>query len=357
MRTRIVLKNLFGSIKTPDSDHRMSGNNDFELDFIGLSLLLKNNIRPLAVAVTIVMAVTSLLLFSLPDTYTSTASILPSGNNDRLSALKELAGVAGTDRTPDARSSMLFPSIMQSNQIRDAVIDNSYTIRDDGQPREINLKGYFGTNNKDALRSLLAEITEIETVKETGVIHLSVETEYPELSQAIADSYLTELDRFNMYQRQSSAGQHVKYLEREIAKNREELNRLEDSLETFQMTNRNWDLTADPAILKTLNRLKRDLEIKSKTYALLNEQYALARLDAQKDIPIVQVLDHPSLPEMKSGPYRIRIIILSGLVAFVIMSFIIFMIDTTRRRNNSVRTESEIPAFKRKVKISGGISR
>ena len=67
-----------------------------------------------------------------------------------------------------------------------------------------------------------------------------------------------------------------------------------------------------------LGRHKRNIEINSQTYLLLREQYEMARLTAQKDVPIVRILDMPSLPTLKSSPRRTIIIILSGMVAFIL---------------------------------------
>ncbi len=111
-----------------------------------------------------------------------------------------------------------------------------------------------------------------------------------------------------------------------------ELVQLEDSLEQYQMANRSWDMSSDPEILKNIGRFRRDVSVKSATYMFLQEQYSAAKLDVQKDIPIVRLLDQPSLPTMKSGPRRKLSILLSGVAAFLISALFIIARDAFRRR-------------------------
>nr|MBN2277846.1 hypothetical protein [candidate division Zixibacteria bacterium] len=332
MIRKITLKKFFRGIPVRAQQNAKSyvskpNKNEFQINISDLIGLLRENIRPIALICAVVMIITAMILMFLPDRYTSTASILPAGGTDRLSTLRELTGLAGYDNSPEANSSRLFPDILYSNVIRDAVLGKEYTFHDGSKDKTMTLNEFFGSNNPDILRIRLSGLTDITTDKKSGIIKLKVETEYPELSQSIASNYLAELDRFNRFQRRSTAGQNVRYLEHEIDTRRTELNIVEDSLETFQLTNRNWDMTSNPVILKTIGRLKRDIEIKSRTYALLQEQYELAKLEAQKDIPIVQILDSPNLPATKSGPFRLRLILISGLTAIFITALIIILTD------------------------------
>jgi len=77
--------------------------------------------------------------------------------------------------------------------------------------------------------------------------------------------------------------------------------------------------------LKELGRLQREVDVKSATYAMLAREHEMAKLDVQKDIPIVRLLDPPSLPTMKSGPFRRNLILLSGIVALLLAVMIVFV--------------------------------
>ncbi|HHI03369.1 MAG TPA: hypothetical protein ENL22_07605, partial [candidate division Zixibacteria bacterium] len=130
------------------------------------------------------------------------------------------------------------------------------------------------------------------------------------------------------------------YLERELKERAEILAESEKALEDFQKANQDWYGSSDPEILMNLGRLKRDIEINSQTYLLLREQYEIARLTAQKDVPIVRILDMPSLPTIKSSPRRAIIIILSGMVAFILSFGFIIISDAFKRASDQSTRES-----------------
>lgn len=56
--------------------------------------------------------------------------------------------------------------------------------------------------------------------------------------------------------------------------------------------------------------LYRRMKIQETVYELLNQQYELARIQEAKEVPAVNVIDPANLPEKKSSPHRLLIIVL-----------------------------------------------
>ena len=299
------------------------------VDLFGLLLRRKR----LIVGVTaVVMILATVGVYLTPNRYISRAGILPSGNVDKMAQLKSLAGFGSTGGS-DENSSELFPVILRSRRVAEGVLDKTYSFMHDGKHIDISCRSFLGHTDPDVLYDRLNAIMSVSTSPSTGVIELEVETIYPGLSQAIARQYISELEDFNLNKRRSGAGENERYLTDQLNMIQRELEFAEDSLERFQNANRNWDAGADPAMLKTLGRLKRDIQIKSGTYVFLSEQYAAARFDAHKDVPIVRVLDEPSLPTMKSGPRRKITIVLSGFGAFAAMILLLAGIEIIKARS------------------------
>lgn len=291
----------------------------FEINLLELARIIMGR-RRMVIGVTLgVMMAVSLYLFIQPNLYTSTATILPSGKGKGLSDLTSLVGLGDPLAHPDENSSILFPVVLRSNLIIDAVSDRIYSFSHQGQTRTLTVSDYFGIDNRDRLRKALKDITTIRSDNQTGEIYVGVETRYPALSRAILKNYLDRLEDFNRHKRRSSARDNEAYLSRQLGDIKRELQAAEDSLEAFQMANLDWAISGSPEILKELGRRQRDVQAKSATYGLLTQQYEMAKLEAQKDIPIVRILDEPSMPVMKSGPFRRNIIILSGVLSFMFM--------------------------------------
>ena len=61
--------------------------------------------------------------------------------------------------------------------------------------------------------------------------------------------------------------------------------------------------------------LYRKVKVQEAVYELLTQQYEIARIQEAKDIPVVNVIDSPGIPEKKSFPPRLLLALLLTLVA------------------------------------------
>lgn len=298
----------------------------FRINLFELTALFLRNKKWILGTALAFMLVVGVVLFLTPNRYTSVAKILPSGKTDRIAELKDLAGLGGFSST-DENSSELYPIILRSRQIGQTLIEKDFNFQPGSGQMSLTLEEYFKRGGRDYLLAELAKITSVRMDKKTGVINIAVETKYPGFSQAILKVYIDELENYNIHKRKSQAKQAAMYLEKQLQDIETELKAAEDRLEQFQNKNRGWASTNNPDIIKMLSRFRRDIEIQSTTYLTLRQEYELAKLNAQKDIPIVRVLDSPSLPSVKSGPRRLSAIIIAGLTGFVLSCIVIVVID------------------------------
>ncbi len=310
---------------TDAHDRQSTSRYQFDINIFELGRLLVSRRRFIVGMTVSIMIITAVYLFLQPNLYTSTAVILPSGNTTNLSALENLVGLSGDMGNYDENSSSMYPVILNSNLVVDSIANSLYAFRDGGRTYAMTLSDYFGIDNPDRLRRAVRNVTAIKADQRTGEIYVGVETAYPELSRAVVTGYLNRLEDFNLHKRRSQAGDNEKYLARQLVTARAEMQKAEDNLESFQKANLDWALSGSPEILKELGRLQREVDVKSATYAMLAREHEMAKLDVQKDIPIVRLLDPPSLPTMKSGPFRRNIILFSGVVAFMLAVMMVFV--------------------------------
>jgi uncharacterized protein involved in exopolysaccharide biosynthesis len=69
--------------------------------------------------------------------------------------------------------------------------------------------------------------------------------------------------------------------------------------------------------------LYREAKIQETVYELLTQEYEFAKIQEAKEIPTVNVLDAPMLPERKSFPPRILITVMGTLLAFFLASSVV----------------------------------
>lgn len=278
-------------------------------------------------AVLAVMIVAAAYSLTLSNLYISRATVLPTGQEVKFSELQNLAGLSPfTGQEPNSQE--LLPVIINSDLVRDSVAAKTYSFTDKGETKQINLNEYYEAKNPDRMHARLEKMTLATLDKKTGVLTVTVETEYPGLSQAVLKEYLNQVETFNRQIRRSEAKERADYLMRQIAETRMGLSQAEDKLESYRQANMDWAISADPVTIKEMGQLQREVDIKSQKYLFLNQEYEAALLDAQKDIPVLSILDQPSLPVEKSGPRRSIIVIASGIIAFFVILFFVVCLDT-----------------------------
>lgn len=302
-----------------------------QIDLLELARLVLRRRRWVVSICSLVVAATTTYMLLQPNLYTSKAMILPSGGGTNYSSLRAFMGMAAGMDQSDENSSSLFPVIIGSDLVVKAVLEKDYWFKADNQFEMISLPEYFNLEDPDKLKKALRTATSVSTDARTSEMTVSVETTSPGLSQAVLKEYLAQLEAFNLHKRRSQAKENQRYLEDQLSASAKVLLTAEEELTAFREANRNWATTSTPKILTHSMRLVREVELRSRAHLILQEQYELAKLEAQKDIPIVRILDQPSLPTQKSGPFRRNIIILSGLISFGLTILGIFIIDLVQQ--------------------------
>lgn len=138
-------------------------------------------------------------------------------------------------------------------------------------------------------------------------------------------------------------------VQQEIAGLRQELARLERSNqlgkgEIFVPTGK-----VPEAGLEYLRRL-RDVKYYETVFELLAKQFEIAKIDEARDTSIVQVLDRAIEPERKSRPYRVRIVIVTAVLAFLVMLLAALLRDARERARSD-------PQQARKLDVLAGLLR
>jgi len=270
--------------------------------------------------------------------YTSTATILPSGPAILTSELKNLAagsvaelGLGATSQAGE-NSSALYPDILGSRLISERIIKRNYSFYHRSRARAMSLEEYIDAPNIDRALRRLNKLVTIKSDRKTGVITVSVTTKYPELSAAVAHAYLEELDDYNIHHRQSTASENQKFTAKRLLEIKAELAEAEDSLRSFKEANMNYMISNDPDLQLELARLQREADMKASLYLTMAQQNELARIEAVKDIPVVQILDRGTVPQEKTSPRRSLYLAGALMGSFLISILISLWLDISVRR-------------------------
>jgi capsule polysaccharide export protein KpsE/RkpR len=109
-------------------------------------------------------------------------------------------------------------------------------------------------------------------------------------------------------------------------------NRVDPNSESSQITGDFPSVRRLPVMGIRWADLYRESKIQETVYEMLTQEYEFAKIQEAKEIPTLNVLDAPMLPERKSFPPRIIITLLGGLLSFVFAG--LFVIGSASWKQN-----------------------
>ncbi len=88
-----------------------------------------------------------------------------------------------------------------------------------------------------------------------------------------------------------------------------------------------------PQLQMTYLELENRILYLSKLLEYVGTQFEKSKIDEAKDIPTIQILDKAVKPNIRYSPKRVRIVIMSCFMAFLIIAFLILIIENHNSRN------------------------
>jgi uncharacterized protein involved in exopolysaccharide biosynthesis len=293
---------------------------------------LKNTLILIILVPTLLAALISLII---PKKFDASATILPVDEASRFGSLsQELSQYSpiplGLPSGLSDFSTSMYPDILKSRLISKAILHTEFTFPspEDGS-REITttLFDLWEVENDDVGLKVIFKAVTIFIDKQTGIVRISARTRSPVLSANIVNEYLNQLDHYNTQVRTSRAKEALIFTENRLEEIKKELLMAEQELNAFQKNNRNYFNTTDPNLLLQHGRLNRQREMKNQLFLTLTNQYEVIRIEAKKDIPVIQVLDAATPPMIKATPRRKFIVIAVFSIMFLLCLFVLMLVE------------------------------
>lgn len=114
----------------------------------------------------------------------------------------------------------------------------------------------------------------------------------------------------------------VQSLQARISELKKQLQKMTGSRNENSVTSEDGEflpsIRALPFLGTTYSDLYRRVTLEEALYSLLSKQYEIAKVEEEKEIPTVRVLDPPDFPERKSFPPRAEIIIFGAIMGLIL---------------------------------------
>ena len=261
---------------------------------------------------------TATVLF-VPETEAATA--LPGGLAGIAAQFGVNVGGKGVN-SPD-----FFANILTSRTLRDQILQTKFPDPTTETPGDsaslldiLEIEKDTETERLEFGREILQGAVSVGVSPLTGIVSISVETEYRPLSAQVANLLVDLLDEFNSETRQSNAQSRRRFVEERVADTERELGAAEENLQGFLERNRLW--RGSPELEVQYETLQRQVTIKQEVLITLSRQYEEARIQEVNDTPLITVIDRAVPPERKSYPRRRLMVIQWFLVGAVLAVFV-----------------------------------
>lgn len=97
------------------------------------------------------------------------------------------------------------------------------------------------------------------------------------------------------------------------------------------------------------NRIELELSAQKSVYTQLKSQLELLKVNMQTESPTFQILERPSIPDMKSGPSRGKLCIIVTFAAFFVSVFLAFLLNAIENIKKDPEAMSKLSQGKKRI--------
>jgi uncharacterized protein involved in exopolysaccharide biosynthesis len=169
-----------------------------------------------------------------------------------------------------------------------------------------------------------------ETDKKTGVVTITYLDFDPKIAAYVVNHVVEALDRFDIEISAKRAGGKRAFIEQRVAESAKSLTEAENRLEEFRQEN--LRIGNSPELLFEQGRLQREVEIEQGIYLALRKEYELTRIEEERSVSVVNVLDRATPPVLPAGPSVAKFAIAAAFLSALLMAGILALVAIQPRR-------------------------
>ena len=239
-----------------------------------IAVILKH--RKLIIAVTVsAFAVSAAVSMLIPQRFVSSATFLPTGVEKDLSGLRDFFSSLGrmgevTSSFLRARKNLVVDQLIRSRRMSDLMAE------------QFDLGEIYGEQGNEAIQEKLRDKTGI-SIRDEGVIVLSVVDSNPERAKRMVEGYLANLDSIMVRLAIETSESRLEFLEKEINWRRVRLAESDSVMKAFQ---------ADHGVYEIEEQARSALQVA----AILSTRFSM--LDVEKNL--LEMTVKPGTPEAES---------------------------------------------------------
>jgi uncharacterized protein involved in exopolysaccharide biosynthesis len=275
----------------------------------------------------------------LPNYYTPTALMLINnsssggGLSSMLGGMGGLASFAGINLPTGSSFSTLALYLIKTNSLLDAIVDEFDLIN------RYKIEKFPRTSSRNIIKNGLRA----DYDNKSGVFSISFTSIDPIFAKDVVDCCTSFLaNRFN------ELGIDKNKIEKEnleinIANTFQEILKLEDESQRLERSVAFGSSSGGfPAITTEVNRIALELGAQRQVYTQLKVQYELLKVTMASEKPAFQILEMAEIPELESGPKRVKLCIIVTFAAGFCAVFLAFVLNAITSIKNDPETMAKL---------------
>ena len=291
-------------------------------------------------------ALALLLAFVLPPTFVASVSVLEAPRSNGASALEQLgmsADLLGL-RSGGGSNALTYPDVLRSRRLLGTLLEQPFRNQQ-GTLKPLIEWVQSGPSSPQRTSLAIDELRQrldIALDRRTNLLRVSVSDGDPVLAAAIANAACAELQRVVMTAMMTQAGANRRFIEQQLVGAHRDLSRAENALRGFSEGNLRFGNA--PRLALEQARLIREVRTQEEIVIALTRQREMAKVDENRDVPVLNVLDPAVPPAFRSSPNRalmVAIGVLLGLAVGVALRWPRFASALAARRNPFESEESD----------------
>jgi uncharacterized protein involved in exopolysaccharide biosynthesis len=279
--------------------------------------------------------------------YLAAASFLPQGSDPGRAGLASLAGEFGLALPTGNQmlSPYLYAELAESPVLLRQIVRDTLTVSELGAKRIpfldlFEVKGASAKVREQQGVLLLNRMVQTSVVKSTGVVRMTIQTQWPSVSLAIITRIVDQINDFNQRTRQGQAAAERRFVEGRLVVARSDLRAAEDRLQQFLQSNKEL---SSPQVSFERDRLQRDVVLRQQVFTTLTQSLEDARIREVRDVPVITMIEEPNVGALPQPRGRISGLIL-GLVAGAMFGLLLSVLSETVARRRK-RGDADLEEF------------
>ena len=256
------------------------------------------------------------LAFVLPPTYIANVAVLEAPRSGGGSALDQLglqAEMLGIKAGGGGSNALTYPDLLRSRRLLVTLLETPFTDQKGGHAPLVDhiRKGAASPQRTELAVREMRKRLDISLDRRTNLLRVGVKDSDPVLAAAVANHVVLALQDLLTNAMMTQASANRRFIEERLSGAERDLASAEGTLRAFREANRHVD--GSPRLMLDQARLMRELRVREEVVIALTRQYEIARVDENRDVPVLNVVDPATPPAFRSAPRR-GVMALGGLL-------------------------------------------